>query len=635
MSIDSDSTTKASEAADASKQPETQDSNTPTDSDDEAVKYANPGTLCGVHNVYRTKPDENNRTSWTKELPETIIVPAEDAESAQYALIVRNVKCYTGRKSLSIHSIVIQSEFLKTFLGKVLEGYPGVTATLERFEFTAPFKPLVHRWESFLKAREDNSLDETTKQHVDLLHQILEAELRDILAQKKDLIRNGVITHSLLWTLFEPDDVVIANIGGRQHAYLFTDDGINCRTKAIILEVKFIDFDGHDFGYYDDMFEVPVFLGTAPITSLPAFPLRYHPDKEAIREQLIARGKIWEQHKGYHFKQYEGTATGFLEDDKTKKYHVKSRIIIDAEAFSVFHPTHSVTVWGETHFTDKLNDEQRLVTSPSVYGYSLRDKEWLQFYLDCTSQIEWNSTAFDSLVLPKEQENLKELILAFAKSHSKSSFDDVVQGKGRGIIMQLSGPPGVGKTMTAESVAEVMQVPLYAMSAGDLGSDANRVENNLKDILRMIPKWNAVLLLDEADVFMEARTATDLQRNELVSIFLRMLEYYEGILFLTTNRADEIDPAFESRIHVSLAYQNLDFNSRRHVWNQFLSRSANAEVFSDEQLDDLAAVELNGRQIKNMLKTAGLLAWSQDKKLEFEHVQTVLTLRKKPASLSA
>ncbi|KAJ5089607.1 hypothetical protein N7532_008291 [Penicillium argentinense] len=594
-----------------------------------------PGTICGVHNVYETKPDENGETSWSKELPETILDPAEDAESAQYALIVRNQKCYTGRKSLSIHSIVIQSDALKKYLGKVLDGYPGVTVTLERLEFYAPFKPLVHRWEDFVKARDEEELDEVTKGHVDLLYTILEGELRDILARKKDLIRNGVITHPLLWTLFEPDDVVVANVGGRQCAYLFVDDAINCRTKAVLLDVKYVDFDGDDFGYRDYQFEVPVFIGTTPITTLPAFPLRYHPDKDAIKERLIARGKIWEQHKGYHYKQYEGIAIGFLEDDETRRYHVKSRIIIDADAFNVFHPHESVSVWGDV--PNELTDDHRLVASPAVYGYSLKDKEWLQFYLDCTTEIKWDTAAFDALVLPKEQENLKDLILAFAKAQSKSldHFDDVVQGKGRGIIMQLSGPPGVGKTMTAESVAEVMQVPLYVMSAGDLGSEAYKVERSLKDILRMVPKWGAVLLLDEADVFMEARTATDLKRNELVSIFLRMLEYYEGILFLTTNRADEIDPAFESRIHVSLAYQNLDATSRRHVWCQFLARSANTEAFSNVQLDQLAAVELNGRQIKNMLKTAGLLAWSQKKDLNFEHVQTVLNLRKSTAPLSA
>lgn len=78
---------------------------------------------------------------------------------------------------------------------------------------------------------------------------------------------------------------------------------------------------------------------------------------------------------------------------------------------------------------------------------------------------------------------------------------------------------------------------------------------------------------------------------------------------------------------MSLAYKNLDAASRRHVWSQFLARSANTETFTDEQLDELAKAELNGRQIKNMLRTASLLAWSQETKLRFEHVKVVLDLR--------
>jgi AAA+ superfamily predicted ATPase len=270
-----------------------------------------------------------------------------------------------------------------------------------------------------------------------------------------------------------------------------------------------------------------------------------------------------------------------------------------------------------------------MITSDMVYGYSLIDKEWLQFYLRSVSEIEWDSHAFESLVLPREQQDLKDLLLAVARAQSQQvdNFDDVVRGKGRGIILQLSGPPGVGKTLTAESVAEVMKVPLYAMSAGDLGTHADAVEHSLKNILRMVPKWGAVLLLDEADVFMETRSSTDLERNELVSIFLRMLEYYEGILFLTTNRAEQIDPAFESRIHLSLNYKELDSTSRRHVWRQFLGRSPNTTAFSDEQLDQLAVPQLNGRQIKNTIKTASLLAWSQQKELGFQHIQVVLKLR--------
>ena len=498
------------------------------DSGKEKTDYKPQGSICDVHNLYETKPDESGNTSWTKDYPESLVAPAEDAESAQYALIVRYSKCYNGRKSLQIHSIVIQSEPLRQFLGKVLEGYPNVTATLERLEFTNPFRPLVHRWENFLQEREKET-DVTTKEHVELLYNILEEELRDTLARKKDLLRNGVITYPLVWTIFEPGDVVISTAGGRTRAFLFRDASIDCRTKKWIFDVKYIDYDGAQFGYRDFQVKAAPFVGTENITSLPVFPLKFHTEKDAIRDGLVARGKLWEEHKGYRYKQYEGIAIGFREDDDEVKYHIKSRIIIDTEAFNIFHPSEVVRVYGEDEFPEELDDDKRIVTSPMVYGYSLKDKEWLQFYLDCAKDIIWNRQAFDALVLPQEQENLKDLILAFAKAQSKqpNNFDDVVQGKGRGIIMQLAGPPGVGKTLTAESVAEVMQVPLYAMSAGDLGTSAHQVEKRLKDILRMIPKWGAVLLLDEADVFMEARTSADLERNELVSIFLRMLEYYE------------------------------------------------------------------------------------------------------------
>lgn len=103
------------------------------------------------------------------------------------------------------------------------------------------------------------------------------------------------------------------------------------------------------------------------------------------------------------------------------------------------------------------------------------------------------------------------------------------------------------------------------MGADDLGTDPSRVEESLSNILEMNTRWDAVLLLDEADAFLEARSAHDLERNKLVSIFLRLLEYYKGILFLTTNRVDNIDAAFESRIHLSLQYEELDTASRHHV----------------------------------------------------------------------
>jgi hypothetical protein len=79
-----------------------------------------------------------------------------------------------------------------------------------------------------------------------------------------------------------------------------------------------------------------------------------------------------------------------------------------------------------------------------------------------------------------------------------------------------------------------------------LGSSSEDVDDALTEILELAQRWKAVVLLDEADVFLSQRSETDVERNALVSIFLRQLEYYQGIIFLTTNLVSQCDAAFES-----------------------------------------------------------------------------------------
>ncbi|KAF2822706.1 P-loop containing nucleoside triphosphate hydrolase protein [Ophiobolus disseminans] len=277
-----------------------------------------------------------------------------------------------------------------------------------------------------------------------------------------------------------------------------------------------------------------------------------------------------------------------------------------------------------------LTTDQKLTCTPILRGYSLKNKLWLNFFVNCVKDIEWQTDAFDRLVLPKNQ---KELILGFTESQRKyrDTFDDVIEGKGRGMIILLCGPPGVGKTLTAESMAEEMKIPLYMMSAGDLGFDPRKVETKLQDILEMCSRWNAILLLDEADVFLEQRSLHELERNKLVSIFLRVLEYYEGTMFLTTNRVQTFDPAFQSRIHISLSYLPLSVESRRTVWANFLASASTSNSdpspnhsISDKQLAELALMDMNGRQIKNILKIARLLASRKGEVLGKEHILTTL-----------
>ena len=91
----------------------------------------------------------------------------------------------------------------------------------------------------------------------------------------------------------------------------------------------------------------------------------------------------------------------------------------------------------------------------------------------------------------------------------------------------MLGPPGVGKTLTAECIADLYERPLYSVTSGDLGIFPERIEAKLHEIFDCAVKWNAVLLLDEADVFLSERNLEDLSRNALVSgEFSRVCQSY-------------------------------------------------------------------------------------------------------------
>ncbi|KAJ5773144.1 hypothetical protein N7457_008040 [Penicillium paradoxum] len=592
----------------------------------EKAEQATPGSVCEAHKLYQTPPDERGYSSWTHEWQRGLVAPSENSLSSKYALLVRKIKCYDGRKSLEIHSIIVQSAPLKKFLVGVMAGYPGLTLTLNRIEFSKPFKPFVHRWTQFSEALADEQ-DPTTSNHAKLLYDILDEELKDTISRKNDLIKSNVVTHDLLWAIFEPDCLVFCEVlDGVQRVFQFKSADIDSKGNFEI-ESKYVDWDGEYFGYSSQCLYILAYEGTSPIMGLPVIPLAYHTDQKRLREELTARGKLWESYQGYHYKYYDGPAKAYLPlMNREIKLNIQGRIIIDTEAYKTFAPECDFSVSDE--ITQGLSDDQRLMATPVLRGYALKEKQWMEIFVDNVKEIVWDTKAFDSLVLPHAQQDLKRLILGFARAQSsrRDTFDDVIQGKGRGVIMLLKGPPGVGKTLTAESVAEVMKVPLYILSAADLGITASAVEDKLRNIMTMIPRWGAIILLDEADVFMEARNTVDLQRNELVSIFLRLLEYYEGILFLTTNRAEIIDPAFESRIHLSIRYPELTPAARRQIWSQFM---ANREIkpFSEDELDYVSNLELNGRQIKNVLKTAHLLAQEEECGLNYEHVRIVLALR--------
>ncbi|RAK77451.1 ATP-binding protein [Aspergillus fijiensis CBS 313.89] len=503
-----------------------------------------------VWNLYRAEEDG----VWTTEKPKDLsftIEPADSDSSGWYAMAVRWSKEEGER--LQVHSITLRNEAVKKALGPVFADYPGITMTLEHVDFSFPFVPFVRRWDQFCRTRESEQ-DPAVRPYLDILHRTLTRE------------------------------------DGRVRTSASTP-GLMAPTVPLDIKAGFVDYNGEEYYMRYQNFSICPFQGTMAIDKLSLFSLENHADPEAMRSRLVTGGQNWEAYKGCHYRQFKGPG----------------RVVIDAVGYHK-HSGMSFRSGNDERIEEQtLNDEQRLLATPILKGYSLRKKSWRPFLIDYV-----------------EDRDLKRLILAVAKAQSLDLFDDVVRGKGQGVNILLSGPPGVGKTLTAESIVEVMQAPLYILSAGDLGTSAEKVESTLEEVLEIVPRWGAVLLIDEADVFLEARTTSDLARNELVSIFLRKLEYYEGLLFLTSNRAEIIDPAFDSRIHISLQYPDLDSVSRRQIWVHYLDQSTG---FMGTHFDSLAEIKLNGRQIKNILKTAHLLARDQERELRYEDLETVISLR--------
>lgn len=95
-------------------------------------------------------------------------------------------------------------------------------------------------------------------------------------------------------------------------------------------------------------------------------------------------------------------------------------------------------------------------------------------------------------------------------------------------MILLVGTPGTGKTLTAEAVADNTRRPLYILSTGELGNEAGQVEHRLNEVLRLAEKWDAVLLFDECDIFLQQRSMNHLRHNEIVAVFLRCL--YSSLL---------------------------------------------------------------------------------------------------------
>lgn len=241
---------------------------------------------------------------------------------------------------------------------------------------------------------------------------------------------------------------------------------------------------------------------------------------------------------------------------------------------------------------------------PFVIVNHLGFHQRFKVHVDEMADYKWDDSMGDNLILPDVTKNLVNTLV----SQGRIEFADIVAGKGNGICVLLGGPPGVGKTLTAEVFAQATKRPLLSVQAAQLGIDAQNIESNLSRILRRGSRWNAVVLLDEADVYIAERGRGDLTQNAIVAAFLRILERHTATIFMTTNHIENVDDAVASRCIARIDYEPPSVESQKEIWK--VLDKLNGTGLTEDDIEEITSrhPDLTGRDIKQMLNLAAL--WS-------------------------
>lgn len=445
------------------------------------------------------------------------------------------------------------------------------------------------------------------------LVRFLEQEHEQEMARVNTMLKAGMISFGALRLLLKPGtDIVI------QGSHVQGARVVDARYRQsffgsyLIVDYEYISSNGREFREVRGETSISSWRGVREVSKLNVQPI-----DEATRAQLTTRGEMYAQVAvGNHYREF----TGHMEVYKWwswSRMRATGRIMVDIATHEQFQESR---MRGREHdgIMRSVPEDKLWMTDCYVQGFSFVTKQWGRFPVEHLAEIQFRKDAYDQLVMDPD----KKIMVRALVQDSSSGFSDIIAGKGGGCIFLLHGEPGVGKTLTAEAVSELLQRPLYSVSVGELGTEPATMEKNLRQILDVAQIWNAVILLDEADIFLEKRTTGDILRNACVGVLLRLLEYHQGVMFLTTNRVRDFDPAFYSRISIALRYSNLNSTTRESIWTNLLA----AAGVQGLDVAALAQHELNGRQIKNCVRIAQSLANQEGVKITMDHVQQVVSM---------
>lgn len=249
------------------------------------------------------------------------------------------------------------------------------------------------------------------------------------------------------------------------------------------------------------------------------------------------------------------------------------------------------------HVPGELTLRDLPLLEPTVHGFDLRTHEWRHLYVAGLREVEWNSQAFDDLILDEKE---KELLLGSVQSATSQNTTGgggesavttsyqtkraLGSGGGGGSVYLFHGGSGTGKTFATNCISNRTRKPLYHMTPFATGVSAEAVQRNMDATLALAQRWDCMLVLEDADATAHggnnnnntvgggsgssgSHVQHEVPRRAMTMALLKLLDGFGGIVVLNSSRVDVLDDALFSRVHLAIHFPELDAAGRRRIWH--------------------------------------------------------------------
>ncbi|KAH8929955.1 P-loop containing nucleoside triphosphate hydrolase protein [Atractiella rhizophila] len=414
--------------------------------------------------------------------------------------------------------------------------------------------------------------------HLRELVKCIEREYKSTTEKLSKLTEDDGLPFKLLWSKFPIGDLAACRdaVTYERIAFIVKEAYYTSDFASFIVSGTRLEWSGKVFAKRKIEATIPSYLDLVRIHTHAVYPIT-----SDIYTELLERGRKYLQLCRRSLVSYKGVFYHFSTENEAKEM-VDGRVMLDIETWRHLNPQDDYIyrwdndVRGELcNFWDErdsrlseVTEEDEIVTLlPWMVGWSFETNSWGKCVLDCMSPNTFDDRLIDGLLMDSDQ---KQLIINATKS--LKNLDNIPEPWSRfsGARILLHGPPGTGKTLTAYAISESLQVPLQRIKLSSIRSTSQNL-SSVRYIIKLANIWSSVLLLDGADVVLEAPAANDSSHHTNLLTLLNILDNFKGVVFLISNRIQSYDPRLISRLSLAIKYNSLSRQARETLLRKLLT----------------------------------------------------------------